>query len=493
MSELPEGWATCQLGDLLRHIQAGKSVKCDERPPEGDEPGLVKISAVTWGKFEEIESKTLLTAEGLDERNKICPGDLLISRANTLELVGAPVVVQTISKNLYLSDKVLRLELAESLREWALVCLRSESGRTQIESLATGNQLSMRNISQDALRAIEMPLPPEEEQKRIAQQLNLLLTQVDALKARIESILLLIQRFREAVLRAAISGRLTEAWRSAHPEMTAGHLLQGISPLPPPPRYKSRSDAHIMGVCATSIGKPSTPLVDAWQWIPLVQIARMESGHTPSRDVPGYWNGDVPWIGIRDARANHEGTIYSTQQSTNQSGLDNSAARLLPVGTVCISRTASVGYVVKMGVPMATSQDFVNWIPTQCVDAEWLKWLFVAEKESLLRFGKGSTHTTIYFPEWLSLHVALPHIEEQIEIARRVQELLTLADDMVARVNDAKKRIDALTQSLLAKAFRGELVPQDPNDDPASVLLERIRAQRAAVPKPKRGRKAASN
>lgn len=493
MSELPEGWAICQLGDLLSHIQAGKSVTCEERPPEGDEPGLVKISAVTWGKFDEIESKTLLTAQDLDERNKIRPGDLLISRANTLELVGSPVLVQTISKNLYLSDKVLRLELPESLREWALLCLRSESGRTQIESLATGNQLSMRNISQDALRAIEMPLPPEAEQKRIAQKLGVLLAQVDKLRVCIDSIPEIIKRFRESVLRDAVSGRLTEAWRSAHPEMTAHRLLHDFSPLPPPPRYKSRSDAHIMGVCATSIGKPKSPLVEAWEWVPLVQIARMESGHTPSKDMPGYWNGDVPWIGIRDARASHEGTIYSTQQSTNQPGLDNSAARLLPAGTVCISRTASVGYVVKMGVPMATSQDFVNWVPTQYVDAEWLKWLFVAEKESLFRFGKGSTHTTIYFPEWLSLHVALPHLEEQVEIAKRVQQLLSLADGMTARVNDAKKRIDALTQSILAKAFRGELVPQDPNDEPASVLLERIRAQRAAAPKPKRGRKAAAN
>lgn len=142
---------------------------------------------------------------------------------------------------------------------------------------------------------------------------------------------------------------------------------------------------------------------------------------------------------------------------------------------------------------MATSQDFVNWVPTQYVDAEWLKWLFVAEKESLFRFGKGSTHTTIYFPEWLSLHVALPHIEEQVEIAKRVQQLLSLADGMAGRVNDAKKRIDALTQSILARAFRGELVPQDPNDEPASVLLERIRAQSAAAPKPKRGRKAAAS
>ncbi len=87
----------------------------------------------------------------------------------------------------------------------------------------------------------------------------------------------------------------------------------------------------------------------------------------------------------------------------------------------------------------------------------------------------------------------VPPIEVQNEVVLRVEQLFAVADHLEAKVATAKERIDALTQSLLAKAFRGELVPQDPSDEPASVLLERIRAQRAAVPKPKRGRKAASN
>ncbi|HCV78226.1 MAG TPA: hypothetical protein DGS68_16090 [Pseudomonas sp.] len=268
-------------------------------------------------------------------------------------------------------------------------------------------------------------------------------------------------------------------------------MLKGFTPLPPPPRYKSRSDAFIKGVKATAIGKPTERPINAWEWVPLVQIAKMESGHTPSRATPEYWEGNIPWIGIRDARKNHEKVIFETEQKTNTLGLENSAARLLPKDTICISRTASVGYVVKMGCPMATSQDFVNWIPTKYVDPDWLKWLFVAEQESLFRFGKGTTHTTVYFPEWLSMHIALPHIDEQREIARRVEQLLALADQLEARVKATQTRIDRLTQSILAKAFRGELVPQDPNDEPASVLLERIKAQRAAEPKAKRGRGAA--
>ena len=92
----------------------------------------------------------------------------------------------------------------------------------------------------------------------------------------------------------------------------------------------------------------------------------------------------------------------------------------------------------------------------------------------------------------MSAPVLLAPLSEQTEIVRRVEQLLVFADQLEARVKAAQARIDGLTQSILAKAFRGELVPQDPNDEPASVLLERIKAQRAATPKTKRGRRVAT-
>ncbi|WP_229482307.1 restriction endonuclease subunit S, partial [Mycolicibacterium mageritense] len=156
---------------------------------------------------------------------------------------------------------------------------------------------------------------------------------------------------------------------------------------------------------------------------------------------------------------------------------------------VCVSRTASVGYVVKMGKPMATSQDFVNWVCGPAVNPDWLKWLFVAEEAALYRFGKGSTHTTIYFPEWLSLHVALPSLEEQSEIVRRVEKLFAFADRLEERLSLAQAAVQKLTPALLAKAFRGELVPQDPNDEPASELLKRLQESRTDSAKPGRARK----
>ena len=101
--------------------------------------------------------------------------------------------------------------------------------------------------------------------------------------------------------------------------------------------------------------------------------------------------------------------------------------------------------------------------------------------------GTGLQH--IHLTDLKQDAIPLPSKCEQTEIVRRVEQLFAFADRLEAKVASAKSRIDHLTQSTLAKAFRGELVPQAPNDEPASVLLARIKAQRAAAPKAKRGRK----
>jgi type I restriction enzyme S subunit len=176
-------------------------------------------------------------------------------------------------------------------------------------------------------------------------------------------------------------------------------------------------EGHIPGEFALAVGMPSTPSPLGWRWRKLTDVARLESGHTPTRKKPEYWGGDIPWIGIRDATGNHGRTIYNTQQHTNELGINNSSARVLPMNTVCLSRTASVGYVVVIGKPMATSQDFVNWICTEELDYQFLKYVLLAEKRSFLSFASGTTHQTIYFPEVKAFHICLPDIPTQKKIS----------------------------------------------------------------------------
>src|SRR6267142_2692103 len=205
----------------------------------------------------------------------------------------------------------------------------------------------------------------------------------------------------------------------------------------------------IPGRFALSVGKPDLPAPQGWAWTALSEVARLESGHTPSRKHPEYWGGDIPWISIQDATANYGRTIATTDESTNKLGIANSSARLLPSGTVCLSRTASVGYVVVMGRPMATSQDFVNWICSERIDNHYLKYVLLAEHDSMLRFASGTTHQTIYFPEVKAFHVCLPQPREQ----RAIADILSSLDNKIEVNRRMNQTLEAIARALFKSWF----------------------------------------
>ncbi|WP_459703431.1 restriction endonuclease subunit S [Stutzerimonas marianensis] len=209
------------------------------------------------------------------------------------------------------------------------------------------------------------------------------------------------------------------------------------------------STGVVRGDFALSVGAPNVELPAGWSWCALTKIARLESGHTPSRKHPEYWNGDIPWVGIKDATANHGQTITKTNQYASPLGIENSSARVLPAGTVCLSRTASVGYVVVMGVPMATSQDFVNWVCGPSLSNEYLKYVLLAERDSFLRFASGTTHQTIYFPEVKAFHIALPPLSEQKEIVA----MLGALDDRINLLRETTATLEAIAQALFKSWF----------------------------------------
>lgn len=205
----PIKWRTVTLGEVLISIEAGKNIRCEERPPRSGERGIVKISSVTWGEFDPRASKTAPPSTSLDSKTLIQPGDFLISRANTLELVGACVIVGSLnSRNLYLSDKVLRLRFKDPIDKWVMHFLRSEEGRRQIQELATGNQLSMRNISQGTLRAIRLPLPPREVRDRILATVEKALSSISVTLTESKRAADLLDRLEAATLAKAFSGEL---------------------------------------------------------------------------------------------------------------------------------------------------------------------------------------------------------------------------------------------------------------------------------------------
>ena len=210
----------------------------------------------------------------------------------------------------------------------------------------------------------------------------------------------------------------------------------------------------IPGRVALSVGCPDLEPPKGWKWTRLSSVAQLESGHTPSRKHPEYWDEGIPWIGIKDATENHGRTLSDTYQHVSALGLENSSARLLPTNTVCLSRTASVGFVVVMGRPMATSQDFVNWVCGPNIEPHYLKYVLLAENEALWRFASGTTHQTIYYPEAKAFHVCLPPLAEQKAIAA----VLGALDDKI----ELNRRMNATLEAMARALFQSWFVDFDP-------------------------------
>ncbi len=200
----------------------------------------------------------------------------------------------------------------------------------------------------------------------------------------------------------------------------------------------------------------------------------------------------IPWISIQDAKAHHGGYIYDTLEQTNELGIANSSARVLPENTVCLSRTASVGYVVVMGCPMATSQDFVNWVCSKNLHHDFLRYILIAEGKNLLRFASGAVHPTIYFPEVKAFHICYPGLPEQRRIVSILDEAFTAS--ATAKINAQRNRQHAreLFESHLQAVFNqygerwkerllGDCV-QDISTGPFGSVLHRSDYEEGGIP-----------
>ncbi len=197
-----------KLGHVITGIKAGKNLRCVERPPEVDERGVVKVSAVTYGVFDPTQSKTLPDDFEPGADTLIQSGDFLFSRANTNELVGACTIVDTAPGNLYLSDKILRLDMPDERKAWVDLFLKSPTSRAALEEASSGNQHSMRNISQKALMEIVIPLPPLEEQAEIVAQIEAAFAQIETLARATAAARAALAQLDRALLTRAFQGKL---------------------------------------------------------------------------------------------------------------------------------------------------------------------------------------------------------------------------------------------------------------------------------------------
>ena len=244
----------------------------------------------------------------------------------------------------------------------------------------------------DYLRLL-VEVPPVDEQRRIAE----ILDTIDETIQAAERVIAKQVSFYEGLASALLRGERTGGERRSVPT------------------------GWVVGRLPSLDGLPGT-----WQVANLSQLVGLESGHTPARNVPTYWDGAIPWLSLHDTTRLDFDVIGETTLTVSELGIQNSSARILPAGTTALSRTATVGKAVEFARPMATSQDFACFPPSKQIAPSFLLHLFRHMAPVWRGLAAGSTHQTIYMPTFKRLEIALPPIEEQQSIVESLEAVRTV-------------------------------------------------------------------
>jgi type I restriction enzyme, S subunit len=385
-------------------------------------------------------------------------GDIIITKLGLP--LGVSAIVEKLDEGIIVADLVrVRAQNIDT----RYLCYHLNSPRTSSFLNAQSGGTTRPRVRITAVRDLPIYAPPLPEQQRIVAILDEafagIALAVESAEKNLANAKQLVDSFLTSVFdqKKPSAGWISETYSEA---MIEKEVINSTDHRSTRTGGRAATDRTIVGDLSLSVGKPPAQPRTGWKWSLLSDLARLESGHTPSRRHPEWWGGDIPWIGIKDARENHGSTILDTKQHTNELGLANSSARLLPSGTVCLSRTASVGYVLVMGKEMATSQDFVNWICTEKLEPHYLKYLLVAEGDGFTKYSSGSVHQTIYYPEVKGFFVCHPDIETQRKIIERAHKITLESQRLEIIYQQKLNALTELKQSILQKAFAGELTTE---------------------------------
>lgn len=394
------------LGELLLDIQAGKSFQTAEVLARPNELGVLKVSALTWSDFQPDEAKALKRGDYVpDVHHRVRKGDLLISRANTKEFVGAVVLVDRDYPSRLLSDKTLRLVIDEerAVKDYLLFALRAPAARRHIERYATGTSDSMRNIAQGVITSVPIDLPHISEQRQIVARLKAQLADVDiarnAARAQARDAGLL----RLSVLRTAF-----------------GSLLE---------RYDR--DACLRDVCSIS------------------------SGGTPHRGTAPFFRGDIPWVKTLDLNF---GVVTSTEEKISREAFLSIRGELLPPGTVLVAMYGGAGTIGKsgiLGIEACTNQAVCALQPkSETLDSSFLhEWLCYIRPEWMSHSGGNRKDPNINKSVVENMTVPLPPLDEQRKFATCLKAQLDEANAIAEVAARQMSDIERLPQRLFAESF----------------------------------------
>ncbi len=300
-------------------------------------------------------------------------------------------------------------------------------------------------------------LPPLAEQERIVEKIEALFQDIDEGVERLKSAQAQIKQYRQSVLKSAFEGKLTEKWRKANSQR----------------KQNIKSDITLYTI-------PET-----WVWCKLPDIGELNRGkskHRP-RDDEKLYGGKYPFIQTGDIKKANK-YIAEYHQTYSEFGLSQS--KLWDEDTLCITIAANIAETAILKIKACFPDSVVGFIKNEHLYAvELVEYYIRTIKNTLEKYAPATAQKNINLSTLSDILFPLPPLDEQRQLLEEIEKRFAVADELEKAVNEGLEKADKLKQSILKKAFEGKLVAQNPNDEPASVLLARIKKEKQTLSKTK--------
>lgn len=469
--ELPEAWANARAGDVLALVNGFPF-----KPSHWKGSGLPIIRIQNLNN---PEAPFNYCPDHIPEKYAVERGDLLFAWSGTPGTSFGAHVWN--GARAWLNQHIFRVEFDDGLFDKRFLRLSINHNLDEYISQAQGG-VGLAHITKRKFDASYLALPPLAEQKRIVEKVEQLLARVNAARERLARVPIILKRFRQAVLAAACFGRLTADWRNdGHAELSAEKLLEEIGALALKTSVPDGDDPF---------EPPEIP--QSWRWVRCENVCKTDRpitygviklGPPIQHGVATLRSSDVRWLRIDDSQIKHiSQKIAAAYARTLLKGGEVLVTVRGSLGGVAVVPPEMVGFNISREVAMLPVHSNLN--------AKFFSYAIgcASSQAWLSQVTIGVAYTGINIRDLKRLPVPIPPLEEQREIVSRVETLFKFADAIERRVAAAMARAEKLTQAILAKVFRGELVPTEAelsrregrSYESASELLARIRATTAS-------------